>query len=124
MQAWSPHLIKDKDCLEQIQRRATTLVKGLKKLTYEDRLKQLGIYSLEKRRLRGDLIEVYKILNEKERVDKAKFVQPALDTYGLRGHSSSNNAAEVGFYYYSFTEAFQAKMQNDSSENIFLEQNN
>jgi len=30
---------------------------------------------------------VYKILNEKERVDKAKFFQPALDTYGLRGYS-------------------------------------
>jgi len=73
VQAWSPHLVKDKDCLEQIQRRATKLVKGYKKLTYEDRLKQLGICSLEKRRLRGDVIEVYKILNEKERVDKAKF---------------------------------------------------
>ena len=45
VQAWSPHLIKDKDCLEQIQRRATRLAKGLKKLTYEDRLKQLGIYT-------------------------------------------------------------------------------
>jgi len=33
------------------------------------------------------MIEVYKILNEKERVDKAIFFQPALDTYGLRGHS-------------------------------------
>ena len=109
LQAWSPHLIKDKDCLEQIQRRATRLVKGFKKLTYEDRLKKLGIYSLEKRRLRGDLIEVYKILNEKERVDKAKFFSTCL------GHIRTKR---------TFTEAFQAKMQKDSSENIFLEQNN
>ena len=41
VQAWSPHFIKDIDCLEQIQRRATKLVKGLKKWTYEDRLKHV-----------------------------------------------------------------------------------
>ena len=38
VQVWSPHLVKDKDCLEQIQRRATKLVKGFRKLKYEDRL--------------------------------------------------------------------------------------
>jgi len=87
VQAWSPHFIKDIDCLEQIQRRATKLVKGLKKWTYEDRLKHLGLQSLKKWRLCGDLIEVYKILNGKERVDTAKFFQLASDTHGLRGHS-------------------------------------
>ena len=87
VQAWSPHLVKDKDCLERIQRRATKLVKGFSKLTYEDRLKKLGIYSLEKRRLRGDLIEAYKILTGKERVDKDKFFTPALNDHGLRGHT-------------------------------------
>ena len=44
------------------------MVKGLKKLPYETRLKKLGIYSLERRRLRGDLIETFKILTGREHV--------------------------------------------------------
>jgi len=44
IQAWSPHLKKDIECLERIQRRATKLVKGLRKKTYEERLKVWGIY--------------------------------------------------------------------------------
>ena len=55
-QAWSPKLQKDKMLLEKVQRRATRMVKGLKKLPYETRLKKLGIYSIERQRLRGDLI--------------------------------------------------------------------
>ena len=45
VQAWSPHVQKDKACLERVQRRAKQIMKGLKKLTYETRLKRLGIYS-------------------------------------------------------------------------------
>ena len=51
IQAWSPHLKKDIECLERIQRRATKLVKGLRRKTYEERLKVLGIYPLHQRRL-------------------------------------------------------------------------
>jgi len=57
IQAWSPHFIKDIDCLEKVQRRATSLIKGFKKYSYENRLHMLGLTTLEKRRLRGDLIE-------------------------------------------------------------------
>jgi len=57
IQAWSPKLQKDKVLLKKVQRRATRMVKGFKKLPYETRLKKLGIHSLERRRLRGDLIE-------------------------------------------------------------------
>jgi len=87
IQAWSPHLKKDKSCLETVQRRATRIVKGLKKLPYETRLKRLVLYSLERRRLRGDLIETFKILTGKEHIDPSTFFRLADVTTGLRGHS-------------------------------------
>jgi len=83
----TPHLQKDKACLEKIQKRGTKMVKGLKSLPYETRLKRLGLYSLERRRLRGDLIEVFKILTGKEHIDPSTFFQLTDDTTGLRGHS-------------------------------------
>ena len=51
---------------------------------YEDRLEILGLISLEKRRLRGDLIEVFKILTDRENVDKHQFFTPSTSSH-LRG---------------------------------------
>ena len=75
IQAWSPYLRKDIDMLEQIQRRATKLIPELRDLRYEKRLKKCGLTTLETRRLRGDQIEVFKILNGYKNIDSNIFFE-------------------------------------------------
>ena len=82
---WSPQFIRQSKLIENVQRRATKLVPNLKNLTYSERLKKLNIPTLKYRRIRGDMINVYKILNNNKE-DSNKLLPLNKSSYKTRGH--------------------------------------
>lgn len=62
------------------------MMPGLRGLSYNERLDKLGLYSLERRRMRGDLIEVYKIMRGIDRVDVSRLFPLRLGEVNTRGH--------------------------------------
>ncbi|XP_059576183.1 uncharacterized protein LOC132247417 [Alligator mississippiensis] len=61
VQFWAPHFKRDVDNIERVQRRATHMIQGQQGRPYNERLWDLNLFSLHKRRLRGDLVTVYKL---------------------------------------------------------------
>jgi len=84
VQIWNPYLVKDIKLIEGVQRRATKLVQGIENWKYDERLKYLGLTRLEKRRIRSDLIECFKITNGMYNIDRELFF--TMDDGGRRGH--------------------------------------
>lgn len=62
IQIWGPWHKKNIDVLERVQRRATKMISGLELLSYQDRLQETGLFVMEKRRLRRDLIAAFRYL--------------------------------------------------------------
>jgi hypothetical protein len=86
-QVWAPTLKRQETVIENVQRRATKQIPGLKDLSYEDRLRRLGLPTLKYRRIRGDMIELYKILTHKYDKNVSDFIKLNKCNKGTRGHN-------------------------------------
>eukprot|EP00061_Rhincodon_typus_P011839 g37154.t1 len=82
MQFWSLHYQKDVDALERVQKRFTRTLPGMEDFSNEEKLDRLRLFSLECRRSRGDLKEVYKIVNGVESMN----IFPRVEGSITRGH--------------------------------------
>ena len=89
VQCRSPYYKKDIEKLERVQRRVTKLIPRLRNKSYEERLSELNLFSLSKRRLRGDLIEVFKIVKGIENMNVEKYF--TIDT----SNTTRNNGCKI-----------------------------
>jgi hypothetical protein len=83
---WSPSTKKDARKLEAVQARATKILPTVRNLTYPQRLRRLGIPSLEYRRIRADMIQIWKLLHGVDRLEPTRVLPPLLRS-SCRGHS-------------------------------------
>ena len=81
---WNPYQKQDIEKIEKIQRRATKMIRGMRKLTYGERLRRCKLMTLEERRRRYDLIETFKIMKGIYKIDKTQLFEVNNDS--TRGH--------------------------------------
>ena len=100
---WSPHQKGDIEKVEKVQRRATKMIKEIRHLSYQERLKECNLMTLEMRRRRYDLIETFKIVKEIYAVNKEKFFK--MRENPTRGHKQKiykqHSRLNIRKYFYT-----------------------
>ena len=91
VQSWCPYTLEDKAVLEKIQKRAVSMVSNFKSKSYEDKLREAGMITLEARRQRGVMPEMFKIMTGKENVDSSFWFETLEDHRGS-GMSTRNSS--------------------------------
>ena len=84
-QVWSPHLVKDVKKVDDVQRRFTRMINGMKGMSYERRLQRGKLIPVERRRERAEIIETFKIMNGYVDLNPEKFFTVSKDSR-TRGH--------------------------------------
>jgi len=103
--AWSPHCLKDRKLLQKIQRRFTRIVPGLQELPYESRLISLKLWTLDHRRVRADLIELFKMVR-------------GLSTVGVNTFFELNNTGRTRGHYLKLR---KGRVSTDLRQHFFTE---
>ncbi|KFV19839.1 hypothetical protein N340_04345, partial [Tauraco erythrolophus] len=97
VQFWCSHHKRDIDLLECVQRKATKMIQALEHLCYKDRLRELGLFSLEKRRLWGDLIAAFQYLKGTYRkAGEGLFTRVSTDRTRENGFKLKENRFRLG----------------------------
>ena len=110
---WNPYLKGDIEVLEKIQRKATRIPTELRDLEYEDRLKRWGLTTLEKRRVRGDLIQMYKVRNELESISWHTNSGPLYAPPSTSRQGTKN-------VYRMKEETFSSRLRNDHGHSVMV----
>ena len=113
IQAWSPYTQGDKDKLEQVQKRAVNMVAGLRGRSYEQKLREVGLTTLEERRIRGDMIQTSRILNGIDHVDASTWFDMVADR-DRAGAANTRHSRDT-------TRIVEGASNNDMRENFFSE---
>ena len=79
MDTWSPYYAADKELLEKVQKRAVAMISGLSGGSYEEKLAEIGLTTLEQRRKRGDMIQTWKIVHRADNVDRSIWFKMTAD---------------------------------------------